>query len=334
MLSRNKRCVTIDLKDSHGRTLLLRLLETADVLIENFRTGTLEKWELGPDRLRELNPGLILVRTTGFGQTGPLRNRPGFGTIAEAMSGFAHVNGTPEGPPLLPPYALGDRIAGLYGAFATMVALHERNRSGLGQIIDLSIYEPLFAILGPQVTVVDQLGVIPERNGNKAPFPTLRDVFRSRDGVWLAVSAATPSVVARIAAMVGFRRGDEGSISSGTRPHEDIAALTDALTQWIAARDSQEVIGAFEQAEAAISPVYSAADALEDPQFLARESVATVADPRFGPVRLPNVVPRLSRTPGSIRWLGPPIGAHNHEVIAQGLDWPAAEQGEGTQRPS
>ena len=188
LIARNKRSVTLKLSDPKGAEAMKRLLATADVFVENFRTGTLEQWGLGWDVVHELNPRLVMVRTTGFGQDGPYARRPGFGTLAESMSGYAHINGFPDGPPTLPPFALGDSVAALTGAFAAMAALWWREHGGTGQAIDLSIYEPLFWILGPQASVYDQLGIVQNRTGNRAPFTAPRNAYQARDGRWLGLS--------------------------------------------------------------------------------------------------------------------------------------------------
>jgi crotonobetainyl-CoA:carnitine CoA-transferase CaiB-like acyl-CoA transferase len=320
--ARNKRCVTLDLSSVTGQEVLRRLAAGADVLIENFRPGTLERWGVGPDVLLADNPRLVLVRTTGFGQTGPYRHRPGFGTLAESISGYAHVNGHPDGPPTLPPFALGDGVAGLMGASATMFALHERARSGRGQVIDLSIYEPLFWILGPQAVVYDQLGIVQQRTGNRAPFTAPRNAYQARDGVWLGLSASAQSIAERVVRLVGREDLVEQpwfADHDGRLAHQD--ELDTVIGAWVGARDSDEVIAAFEQAEAAIAPVYSVAEIFTDPQYAARETITSVDHPDLGPVRMPNVVPPLSRTPGSIRRLGGALGECNHEVYVGELGY-------------
>ena len=316
VINRNKRSVTIKLSDPDGAEAMKRLLATADVFVESFRTGTLERWGLGWDVLHELNPRLIMVRTTGFGQTGPYARRPGFGTLAEAMSGFAHITGFPDGPPTLPPFALGDAVAGLTGAFAAMTALWWRQTSGEGQMIDLSIYEPLFWILGPQATVYDQLGIVQGRTGNRTGFTAPRNAYRARDGRWLGLSASADAIAARVARLVG--RPDlleQPWFSSHTGRVEHHDELDEAIGSWIAARDSEEVVAAFEEAEAAIAPVLSIEDIMREPQFMARETITEVEHPRLGPVKMQNVVPRLDATPGRIRWPGPELGDANRDVL-------------------
>jgi crotonobetainyl-CoA:carnitine CoA-transferase CaiB-like acyl-CoA transferase len=316
-VNRNKRCVSIDLSKTEGGKLLIELLQNADVFIESFRPGTLEKWGLGPDVLHKINPRLVIVRTSGYGQTGPLSKRPGFGTIAEARSGFAWVNGHPDGPPLLPPFALGDGVAALFGTFATMFALYHRDvHQAPGQVIDLALYEPLFWILGPQALVYDQLGIIPGRNGSGTEWTAPRNVYLSRDQQWLALSASSQSIAERVMVIVGHPEVIEKpwfADHSGRVAHQ--AELDEVIGAWIAERDASEVMAAFQEGQAVIGPVYSIADIFKDAQFLARDMLTKVSDPRLGQVVVQNAVPRLSLTPGRVRHLGQDLGAHTAEIL-------------------
>jgi formyl-CoA transferase len=310
--------VTLDLHKETGQKLLKELVKEADALIENFRPGTFESWGLGYEDLAAINPHLVMVRVTAFGQTGPYSSRPGFGTLAEAMSGFAHINGYPDGPPTLPPFALGDAVAALFGTSATMFALHYRDRQldRPGQYVDLSIYEPLFWILGPQASIYDQLGVIQGRTGNRAPFTSPRNSYRSKDGRWIALSGSSQSIAERVMKMIGadyiiaeeWYRNHEGRLE-----HQDI--LDDLIGKWVAERSTEEVMETAEEAQVAMMPVYTIEDIFSDPQYLARETIISVDDPRIGPVKMQNVVPKLSKTPGSIRRIGPDLGEHNREVF-------------------
>lgn len=315
--NRNKRGVTIKLSHPRGRDLMLRLLADADVLIENFRPGTLDRWGLDWETLHANNPRLVVARVTGFGQTGPYRKRPGFGTLAESMSGFAHINGHPDGPPTLPPFALADGIAALSAAFSIQTALYWRDTAGgAGQEIDLSIYEPLFWILGPQSTVYDQLGVVQQRTGNRAPFTAPRNVFVTRDGTWLGLSASAQSIAERTMRLVGRADlVDEPWFAdhAGRLEHQD--ELDEAIGIWIGERDAPEVIEAFEEAGAAIAPILDIAGIFEDPQFAARGTIASVEHPVLGPVRMPNVLARFGETPGRVAAAGPALGEHNDEVF-------------------
>ena len=325
VVARNKRSVELDLKTPAGREVFLALIKTADVLIENFRTGTLEKWELGWEVLSALNPRLVMLRVTGFGQTGPYAQRPGFGTLAEAMSGFAHITGQPDGPPTLPPFGLADGVAAYYGTFATMFALYERDAgpqgnggSGQGQFIDLSIYEPLFSLLGPQTTIFDQLGVIQNRTGNRSVNNAPRNAYRTREGRYVALSAAAPSIVRRVLMLTGGPDAANDPRFRTSRDRVEHVEEIDAIVGgWISRHSLDEVIAAFEEAEAAIAPVYDIEQLCADPQVIARRTVTTVEDEDLGPVRMQNVFPILSRTPGSIRWSGPRQGRHTEEVVQQ-----------------
>ena len=316
VVNRNKRAVTLKLSHDLGRDALLRLVDEADVLIENFRPGTMERWGLGWDVIHRRNPRLVMVRVTGFGQTGPYRERAGFGTLAESMSGFAHINGHPDGPPTLPPFALADGITGLSGAFLTMAALRARDLTGAGQMIDLSIYEPIFWILGPQAAVYDQLGVVQGRTGNRAPFTAPRNAYRSRDGVWLGLSASSQSTAERTVRLVGrpdMIDEDWFKDHAGRLRHQD--ELDEAIGAWVGERTAAEVVALFGEAGAAIAPILDIAGIFEDPQYIHNETVTAVEDPVLGPVRMQNLIGRLSATPGRVRTTGPSLGGHNARIL-------------------
>lgn len=317
LVGRNKRSVTLDFGHDQGQELAKRILADADVFIEGFRPGTLERWNLAPATLHELNPGLVIVRTSGFGQTGPYRNLPGFGTLAESISGYAYMNGWPDGPPTLPPFALADGVASLTGAYAVMYALwwREHGGNGQGQVIDLSIYEPLFWILGPQPLVYDQLGIVQERTGNAAPFTAPRNAYRAKDGRWLGLSASAQSIAERLMKVVGRDDlVDEPWFRDHTGRLEHADELDAIIQEWIGRHTTEEVLAAFAEHEAAIAPINSIADILEDPQYAARETITTVDHPTLGPLKMQNVIPRLDETPGRIDHPGPDLGAHNREV--------------------
>jgi crotonobetainyl-CoA:carnitine CoA-transferase CaiB-like acyl-CoA transferase len=321
-LGRNKRCVTLDLHKETAQRLFRELIVDADVLIENFRPGTLERWGLGYDDLCAINPHLIMVRVTAFGQNGPYRDRPGFGTMAEAMSGFAHINGFPDGPPTLPPFALADMVAGLFGSSAAMFAVFHRDRQPdrPGQMIDLSIYEPMFWVLGPQASVYDQLGIVAGRRGNRTDFTSPRNMYADSEGRWLALSASTQSVAARVARMIGrpdFLDNDWYSDHTGRLAHQD--ELDAAIAAWAGERTTAEIMAAAVEFEVAMAPVYSIADIVKDPQYVARETITTIDDEELGPVQIQNVTPRLSHTPGRINHLGPMVGAHNKDLFVDEL---------------
>ncbi|TDC56551.1 CoA transferase [Actinomadura sp. KC345] len=318
MLGRGKKAMTLYLGSPEGQELFRRLADDADVLIENFRPGTLERWGLGPDELRKTNPGLVTARVTGFGQFGPYSKRPGFGTLAEAMSGFAAITGEPDGPPTLPPFGLADGIAALTTAFAVMTALRAREATGEGQVIDLAIIEPILTLLGPQIITYDQLGELQARTGNRSHNNAPRNTYRTRDGSWVAISTSAQSIAERVMRLVGRPELiDEPWFATGAERARHADVLDEAVGSWIAERDRDEVVRAFEEAQAAVAPIYDAADVMADPQFEALGSVATVPDDELGPVKMQNVLFRLSQTPGRIESAGPPLGAHTAEILGR-----------------
>ncbi|MFI9805280.1 CaiB/BaiF CoA transferase family protein [Streptomyces sp. NPDC052301] len=318
VLGRNKRTVTLDLSAPGGRATLLRLAATADVVVENFRPGTLEKWELGWPELSAANPQLVLARVTAFGQFGPSAHRPGFGTLAEALSGFAAITGEPDAPPTLPPFGLADSIAGLATAYAVLTALAARERTGAGQVVDMAIIEPILSVLGPHPTWYDQLDYVQERTGNRSANNAPRNTYRTADGAWVAVSTSAQSVAERVMRLVG--RPDliaEPWFATGADRAAHADVLDAAVGSWIAARPRTEVLAAFEKAEAAAAPVQDVRDVLEDPQYQALDTITTVPDPELGPLRMQNVLFRLSETPGAIRWAGRPHGADTDAVLTE-----------------
>lgn len=318
VLGRNKRAITMDLSKPAGRTTLLRLAATADVVIENFRPGTLEKWDLGWEELSAVNPGLVLTRVTGFGQFGPYARRPGFGTLAEAMSGFAAMTGEPDAPPTLPPFGLADSIAALATAYAVMTALAARDRTGEGQVVDMAIIEPILTVLGPQPTWYDQLGHVQPRTGNRSQNNAPRNTYRTADGTWVAVSTSAQSVAERVMRLVGRPELiEEPWFGSGAERARHADVLDAAVGDWIARHSRADVLAAFEKAEAAVAPVQDVRDVMADPQYRALDTITTVDDPELGPLRMQNVLFRLSATPGAIRWAGRPHGADTEEVLTE-----------------
>jgi crotonobetainyl-CoA:carnitine CoA-transferase CaiB-like acyl-CoA transferase len=317
-LARNKRLVTLDLSKPAGADLFLRLAERADVVIENFRPGTLERWGVGPDELRARNERLVVARVSGFGQTGPYASRPGFGTLAEAMSGFAALNGEPDGPPLLPPLALADGVAALATAFAIMVALRAREQTGRGQVVDTSLIEPLMTLVGPGVTAWEANRELQPRTGNRSSHNAPRNVYRTADDSWVAVSASATSIAERVLRLVGRADlAEQPWFATGGGRVEHVDEIDAAVADWIAARPRDEVLRAFEQAEAAIAPVYDASDIVDDPQLAALGSLLSIDDPDLGPVKMTNVISRLSETPGEIRTTGGRHGADTDAVLAE-----------------
>ncbi len=318
MVARNKRCLGLDLSHPEGAEVFLDLASTADVVIENFRPGTLERWGLDWDVLSDRNPGLILCRVTGYGQTGPYADRPAFGTLIEAMSGFAHMTGEADQPPTLPPFGLADSVAGFSGVAAVMMAVHHRQVTGKGQVVDLSILETLAAALGPHVVTWDQTGHIAQRSGNRSSNNAPRNTYLTADGCWVAVSSSADAVARRTMELVG--RGDlvsEPWFATGAGRAEHAEEIDEALSSWIGERTLADVVDAFAAAEVAVAPVYDVAQYASDPQVQAREAITAVDDPDLGPVRMQNVLFGLSATPGTIRHTGRDLGADTDEVLKE-----------------
>jgi crotonobetainyl-CoA:carnitine CoA-transferase CaiB-like acyl-CoA transferase len=326
-VNRGKRSVTADLRTPFGVEVVKRLVLDADILVENYRPGTLEKWNLGPDVLLEVNPALIIVRVTGFGQTGPNRRRPGFGTIAEAYSGYVYISGEPKGPPLLPGFGLADSTTGLMAAYLASVALHEKRRSGKGQVIDLALYETLLTLLGPQVVNYDQLGLIQERAGSRLPFTAPRNIYRTRDGKFISVGGSAQSIFERLCVALEIPDLPQDERFRDNRARlANVDALDEALQQAISRFDRDELMRRFIELEAAISPVNNVEDVLNDPHVVERGNIVSVDDEELGaPLRMQNVVGKLSRTPGQIRHTGPALGAHNREVLVDMLGFSEEE---------
>jgi len=317
-LGRNKRTVAVDLHAEEGRDAFLRLARSADVVIENFRPGTLERWGLGYDELAAGNPGLVLARVTGFGQIGPYRSRPGFGTLAEAMSGFAAATGEPDGPPTLPPFGLADGVASLATAFAIMTALHSRERDGRGQVVDVAIIEPILAMLGPQITRWDQLGTMQPRTGNRSANNAPRNTYRTADGTWVAVSTSAQSIAERVVALVGRPElAEEPWFASGATRAEHAEELDEAVGGWIARHSRDEVVAAFEAAQAAVAPVYDPSDIVADPQFQALGTIHRIEDPELGEMAMQGPLFRLSRESATIAFTGRAHGADTDEVLGE-----------------
>lgn len=307
MVNRNKRTITLDLKDSEDVEVLLRLVDDADVLVENFRPGTLERLGLGPEVLHARNPRLVITRVTGFGQTGPYAGRAGFATIAESMSGLSAISGEPDGQPLLPPIALTDEVTGVVAAFATMVALH----SGVGQVVDVSLLESLFQLMSPLVSLYGVTGEQQGRLGAGLPYTVPRGTYRCRDGKWVGVSASSDSVAARVNALLGV--GDDPRFVTFTDRMANRDALEAIMVQWCATRTQAEVVQAFTDAEAAIGPVMDMADIAADPHYHHRQAIVTIdGTPMQG------LLAKLSATPGALRWQGRPLDADGDDIRRHG----------------
>jgi crotonobetainyl-CoA:carnitine CoA-transferase CaiB-like acyl-CoA transferase len=313
LVNRNKRTAVLDVKDGADRAALLRLLDEADVLVENSRPGTLERLGLGPDVLLARNSKLVITRVTGFGQDGPYASRAGFATIAEAMSGLVALSGEPQGQPLLPPIALTDEVTGLCAAFATMVALH----SGVGQVVDANLLETMFHMMGPLASLFAVAGEQQPRLGAGLPYTVPRGTYQCSDGKWVAASTSTDSVAARVMDLLGV--GDDARFTTFAGRTEHRADLEAIMAAWCAARTQSEVVDAFTAADAAIGPVLDMAEIASDPHYAQRGTIETVPD-GFEGTPMQSVIARLSATPGSIRWAGRGLDADGDEVAASGWD--------------
>ncbi|MBN9611133.1 MAG: acyl-CoA transferase [Actinobacteria bacterium 69-20] len=315
-ISRNKRTLGLSLSTPCGAAAFRRLAKTADVVVENFRPGTFERWGIDPADLAANNPNLITLRLTGFGQTGPYAARAGFGTLAEAMSGFAAMTGDADGPPTLPSFGLADSIAGIAASSAILMALRVRDRGDGGQVIDINILEPIMTAVGPAAMTYDQLGIVELRHGNRSTNNAPRNTYQTKDGSWVAVSTSAQRIAETVLRLVGHSEViDEPWFSSGRGRVEHVDQLDGYLSTWIGARTRAEVLAAFEEAGAAIAPIYDARDIVEDPHIRATEMLKEVDDPDLGRMLMHNVMWRMSRTPGSIRFTGRALGADTDEIL-------------------
>lgn len=317
-ISRNKRTLALNLSSGESAEIFKKLVATADVVVENFRPGTLERWGIGPDVLRAINPGLVLVRLTGFGQIGPYSSRAGFGTLAEAMSGFAHLTGAADGPPTLPAFGLADSICGIAASSATLMALRHRDLTGEGQVVDISILEPIMTAVGPGPTIYQQLGIIGQRNGNRSTNNAPRNTYLTKDQRWVAISTSAQSIAERVMHIVGHPEViEEPWFAAGSTRVQHVEQLDYYVGSWIRERNRAEVMEIFSQAGAAVAAVYDAQDIVEDPHIQETEMLIEVPDRDFGSVLQHNVMWRMSKTPGRIKFTGRDIGEDSEEVLRE-----------------
>jgi len=328
LINRNKRSITADLRIKFGVEIVKRLVKDADIIIENYRKGTLEKWGLSYDTLSKINPGLIMIRITGFGQTGPNSHKPGFGTLAEGYSGFANINGYADQSPLLPGFGLADGTSGLMGAFLALTALHERDqKSGIGQVVEFGIYEPLFTLLGPQVVDYDQLGIIQERNGSRLPFTAPRNTYLTSDNKWVSISGSAQSTFERMCEALDVKNliFDERFLDNRLRI-DNAKELDDALQKAILKFDQVTLINMFDKFGAPVAVCNNIKEIFEDEHFKSRQNIIDVDDDELGgSLKMQNVVGKFSRTPGKIRHAGPQLGEHNFEVLVKMLGFSEEE---------
>ena len=319
VIARNKKSVTLNLRHPEGQSLARRLLGTADVLVENFRPGTLERWGLGYDALAERNPGLVLVRVTGFGQDGPYAPRAGYGSIGEAMGGLRYVTGDPSTPPSRSGISIGDSLAGTFAALGALLALHARARTGRGQVVDSAIYEAVLAMTESLVTEYQVAGYTRERTGAILPNVAPSNVYPTADGQLVLVAANQDTVFRRLAAVMARPElADDPRYASHSARGEHQVELDGLIAGWTATLDAERLLAALEEAGVPAGRIYRAADMLADPHYQARQAIVRLADPELGEIAMQNVAPRLSATPGRVAWPGPALGQHNREVY-QGL---------------
>ena len=326
-LGRNQRCVTLDLSTAEGQTLARDLVADADVVLENFRPGTMERWNLGYDELKEVNEGVVMVRISGYGQTGPRSQKPGFGSVAEGLSGWAHSNGFPDSDPLLPPIPLADLTAGQYAAQSAVFAVFDREMSegDEGQVIDVSLYEPLFRLFIGHPEAYDTMGRVDERTGNRSSNSAPRNVYETADG-HIALSASAQRIFENVARAIDREDIiDDPRFETNAKRLENVEELDAIIEGWTSERPTDEVIEVMEASDAIVGPIYDISDVFEDAHFAARENLVTVDDPDLGEVKTQGVVPKYSETPGEVSHLGPDQGEHNEEIYLDELGLDEAE---------
>lgn len=326
IVARNKKSVTLNLRSPEGQDLARRLIEGADILIENFRPGTMERWGLAPGRLHELNPGLIMVRVTGYGQSGPYSPRAGYGSIGEAMGGIRQITGDPTLAPSRAGVSLGDSLAGTFACIGALSALQARTRTGRGQIVDAAIYEAVLALMESLLPEWQLAGYERERSGATLPNVAPSNVYPTADGSTVLLAANMDTVFQRLAAVMGQPElSSDARFSTHTARGANMAELDDLISKWTAEQDADELLGALERAGVPAGRIYRAVDMFADAHFAAREAIVRVAHPVIGDFPMQNVFPKLSETPGSVRWVGPTLGQHNGEVYGE-LGLSGAEQ--------
>jgi crotonobetainyl-CoA:carnitine CoA-transferase CaiB-like acyl-CoA transferase len=314
--SRNKRCITLDLRKPDGAALLKRLVAESDVMVENFQPGTLEKWGLGYDVLSAVNPRLIMVRISGYGQTGPYKDRPGFGRIGNAFGGLSFLAGYPDRAPVTPGSAtIPDYMAGLYGALGTLLALQAREKTGRGQVVDIGLYEPIFRILDELAPAFAYNGTVRQRMGPGTVNVVPHSHYPTKDGRWIAIACTNDKIFARLAEAMGRPElADPGRWGTLAARERDRAVVDETVGGWTATLERAELLYRCETSQVPCGPVYSIEEIFEDPQYEARGNILRVEDPRAGALAVPNLVPRLTETPGKVNWLGMELGAHNTEI--------------------
>ncbi len=327
IIARNKKSVTLNLREAEGQELARRLIAEADVLVENFRPGTMEKWGLGYEGLSEINPGLVMVRVSGFGQTGPYRKQAGFGSIGEAMGGIRHVTGFPDLPPPRTGISLGDSLAATFGALGALTALYHREaHDGRGQVVDVGIYEAVLALMESTIPEYVLAGQVRGRTGSVLPFVAPSNIYPTRDKDYVLIAGNADNVFRRLAKALGHPEwAEDERYATHHARGENMEELDARISEWTKQRTGDEILEAMREAGVPAGKVFTAADMVEDPHYAARGNVVEVEDPEIGPFPMQNVVPRLTETPGEVRWTGPALGQHNDEVYGDLLDLGAEE---------
>ncbi|MDF2702904.1 MAG: succinyl-CoA:(R)-citramalate CoA-transferase [Rubrobacteraceae bacterium] len=321
IIARNKRSVTLNLREGEGQELARKLIQTADVLVENFRPGTMERWGLGYENLSRSNPGLVMVRVSGYGQTGPYKDQAGFGSIGEAMGGIRHVTGFPDRPPPRVGISLGDSLAATFGALGAVAALYNRDaRGGRGQVVDVAIYEAVLALMESTIPEYALTGHVRGRTGAILPFVAPSNTYPTSDGDYVVIGANADTVFGRFAKALGHPEWAESErYATHNARGENQEELDELISTWTRERIAEEVLEVMREASVPAGKLFTAEDMLSDEHYAARENIVEVEDPDIGPFPMQNVVPRLSETPGRVRWTGPNLGQHNHEVFRDSL---------------
>jgi formyl-CoA transferase len=320
--SRNKKSVTVDLRRPEGQEIVLRLAALSDIVIENFRPGALEKWNLGWEALSKANPKLILVRISGYGQSGPYRERPGFAAIAEAIGGLRHVTGFPDRPPVRPNLSIGDTLASLHGVIGALLALHHLKKGGAGQVIDVALYESVFNVMESLLPEYDAEGYVRERSGSALPGIAPSNIYPCSDGAWVLIAGNADSLYRRLMSAIGREDlRDDPALAKNDGRAAQMERIDAAIGEWTSKRAQQEVLAAMEKAEVPAGRIYNAADIAGDPHFKARGMILDTVAGDGEPLKQPGVIPKLSATPGAIRSAAPKLGEHTDEVLrALGYD--------------
>jgi crotonobetainyl-CoA:carnitine CoA-transferase CaiB-like acyl-CoA transferase len=315
--SRNKKSLTLDLKAPRGLEIARKLIDEADILVENLRPGAMERLGLGWDELRSRNPRLIFVRISGFGQTGPMRDRPGFGAIGEAMGGIRYTTGEPGRPPSRVGISLGDSLAGLHGVIGALMGLLHVKNGGGGQVVDVSLFESVFALMESTVTEYGDRGLVRERTGGRLPGISPSNTYKSRDGLWVVIAGNGDAIFRRMMQAIGRPdlAADPALQSNEGRVAQD-SMIDAAISDWAGRHNMADILAVLDGAQVPSSRIYSARDIVEDPQYQARDMILSDVMPDGGPITMPGITPKLSETPGGVRWLGPALGVHTDEVLA------------------